>query len=157
MVDNPLPTDGPDQQKIHARPSVPTTWTTQSQLAWAPGPGYRYKGSHARVLCVPVLQHFQSYCLLESRTFAAMAATSVCAISTLPAAAPYVLERTSFTGTAVQGLPVLRTSKKPSSLRVEARTRKVIPKEPLGECEKRRSGVHDGMQLSLSSVWFGSR
>jgi hypothetical protein len=65
--------------------------------------------------------------------FAAMAATSVCAISALASAPPSVLKRTSFTGTAVQGLPVLRVSQRPSSLRVEARTRKVIPREPLGE------------------------
>lgn len=52
----------------------------------------------------------------------------------LPTLAPpsAVLERSSFAGAAVQGLPALKTTIKSGSLRIEAKTRKVIPKEPLG-------------------------
>ena len=63
----------------------------------------------------------------------AMAATAVSALTPTPVAAPSGLKKSSFSGAAVQGLPVLRISKAPASLQVEARTRKVIPREPLGE------------------------
>jgi photosystem II protein len=62
-----------------------------------------------------------------------MAAVAVSALTTTPVAAPSGLKKSTFSGAAVQGLPVLRTSKAPGSLRVEASTKKIVTKEPLGE------------------------
>jgi len=61
-----------------------------------------------------------------------MAAVAVSALTTTPVAAPSGLKKSTFSGAAVQGLPVLRTSKAPGSLRVEASTKKIVTKEPLG-------------------------
>lgn len=67
-----------------------------------------------------------------------MAATTMSASMATSVVAPSVLERSSFSGVAVQGLPVLRTTRGPSALRISANTvKKINVKEPLGDSQLR--------------------
>jgi hypothetical protein len=62
-----------------------------------------------------------------------MSIVTMSLMATPTVAVSSAVERSSFIGASVQGLPALRTSRSARALTVTANTRKILVKEPLGE------------------------
>ena len=60
-------------------------------------------------------------------------ATATAFVAAPTVAVSSAVERSSFVGASVQGVPALRTSRAARPLTVTASTKKVIVKQPLGE------------------------
>lgn len=75
-----------------------------------------------------------------------MAATAVSAMKAVPTVAPSAMERSSFSGAAVQGVPALRVSRSARPLSVTASTKKLKVAQPLGPSGdfKNKKGVDAG-------------